>query len=341
MSVHLVKGNDPVLLGDAATQLVREVVGERERAEVLEEFRGDDYDLGAVVMAASTVSMFGERVVVARNLARFAAAELTALVELVREPPPECTLVLVWDRPITPGARAAPLPKALTEAVTSGGGTVLDAGLPSGKARQGWADEQFDAAPVRLSPAARRHVLDVLGEDLHRLGSVLEVLAGAHAGAADPLAVADVVPYLGEAGGVPPWELTDAIDAGRVGDAVDKLRRLLGGGERHPLQVMVTLQSHYERMLRLDGSAVADEKAAAALLGMKGSTYPAKKALVQGRRLGSAKLARAVRLLATADVELRGATAVPPEAVMELLVARLAALSGGAAGSSGTRRGGR
>jgi DNA polymerase-3 subunit delta len=339
VSVHLVKGNDAVLLSEAATQLVRDLVGERERAEAVEEFRGDDYELGAVVMAASTVSMFGTRVVVARNLARFPTSEVAELVELVRQPPPECELVLVWDRPITPGARATPLPKALTEAVSAGGGAVLDAGLPSGKARQGWADEQFDAAPVQLDPAARRHVLDVLGEDLHRLGGVLEVLAGAHGepgrpgGPAEPLGVADVVPYLGEAGGVPPWELTDAIDAGRVGDAVDKLRRLLGGGERHPLQVMVTLQSHYERMLRLDGSGVADEKAAAALLGMKGSTYPAKKAMVQGRKLGSAKVARAVQLLATADVELRGATAAPPEAVMELLVARLAALSGGGAGS--------
>jgi DNA polymerase-3 subunit delta len=332
MSVHLVKGSDPVMLSEAATDIVRELEGGRARDEVLEEFRGDDYDLGAVVMAATTVSMFGARVVVARNMARFAADELTELVELARQPPPECELVLVWDKPTTSGARASSVPKALSDAITAGGGTVVNAGLPSGKdARRGWADDQFDACPVRLDSAARRHVLEVLGEDLHRLGGLLDLLAGAYgdAEAREELGVADVVPYLGEAGGVPPWDLTDAIDSGRVGDSLEKLSRMLVGGERHPLQVMATLQSHFERMLRLDGSGVADEKAAAALLGMKGSTYPAKKAMVQGRKLGSAKLARAIGLLATADVDLRGATGAPPEAVMELLVARLAALSGG------------
>lgn len=41
---------------------------------MLAEFSGDDYDLGAVVLAAQTVSMFGDRVVVARNLARYGTA---------------------------------------------------------------------------------------------------------------------------------------------------------------------------------------------------------------------------------------------------------------------------
>jgi DNA polymerase-3 subunit delta len=81
-------------------------------------------------------------------------------------------------------------------------------------------------------------------------------------------------------------------------------------------------------MVRLDGAGVAGEKDAAALLGMKGSTFPAKKALQQGRSLGSAKLARAVHLLAAADLDLRGRTDQPGEQVLEVLVARLAALSG-------------
>ena len=66
---------------------------------------------------------------------------------------------------------------------------------------------------------------------------------------------------------------------------------------------------------------------AAKLLGMKGSTFPAKKALAQSRRLGSDRIRRAVRLLAEADLDLRGAKAWPDELVLEVLVARLAALS--------------
>lgn len=338
MGVHLVKGNDAVLVGEAVTNLVDGLLDGRERAEVLEEFRGDEYGLGAVVMSASTVSMFGDRVVVARELGRFAARELDPLVALLRSQPPEVSLVLVWEKPVGAATRATPVPKALAEAVADAGGTVVDASLPSGRARNDWAQEQFEQAPVTLDASARHLVLEVLGDDLHRLGGLLEVLSGAYPGHGGALGEAEVVPFLGEAGGVPPWELTDAIDAGRIDQAVDRLRRMLGAGDRHPLQVMVTLQSHYERMLRLDGSGATDEKAAAAALGMKGSTFPAKKALVQGTRLGAAKVARAVQLLAAADVDLRGATALPAEAVLELLVARLAALSA-SAGRAGARGG--
>ena len=69
------------------------------------------------------------------------------------------------------------------------------------------------------------------------------------------------------------------------------------------------------------------EKEAAQLLGLKGSTFPAKKAMNQGRKLGGPGVRRAVALLATAGVDLRGARAWPGELVMEVLVARLTRLS--------------
>jgi D-alanyl-D-alanine carboxypeptidase (penicillin-binding protein 5/6) len=61
-------------------------------------------------------------------------------------------------------------------------------------------------------------------------------------------------------------------------------------------------------------------------LGMKGSTFPAKKALQQARALGSPKVHRAIGLLAAADVDVRGATATADRTTMEVLVARLATL---------------
>ena len=60
---------------------------------------------------------------------------------------------------------------------------------------------------------------------------------------------------------------------------------------------------------------------------MKGSTFPAKKALTQSRRLGGPKVRQATRLLAEADLALRGTVAWPPDMVMEVLVARLANLA--------------
>jgi DNA polymerase-3 subunit delta len=137
----------------------------------------------------------------------------------------------------------------------------------------------------------------------------------------------DVVPYLGEAGGVAPWELTDAIDEGRTEAALTQLHRMMAGGGRHPLVITATLHTHYTRMLRLDGAQVADEATAARLLGLTGSTFPARKALAQGRRLGPAGIRRAITLLAEADLALKGAIDWPGELVLEVLVARLSRLA--------------
>jgi DNA polymerase-3 subunit delta len=90
---------------------------------------------------------------------------------------------------------------------------------------------------------------------------------------------------------------------------------------------MATLHGHYARMLRLDGAGVRDEAEAAQLLGMKGSTFPAKKALNQTRRLGHEGVAEAIRLLSEADLDLRKFRKDWPEQlVMEVLVARLSRL---------------
>jgi DNA polymerase-3 subunit delta len=142
-------------------------------------------------------------------------------------------------------------------------------------------------------------------------------------------------PFLGEAGAVAPWELTDAIDRGDVTGAIERVHRLVPA--RHPLEVMAILQTHYRRMLRLDGAPVADETAAAALLGMTGSTFPAKKALAQTKKLGHSGVARAVTLLADADLALKGELEWSGVLVLEVLVARLARLAPRPAASS--RRG--
>ena len=91
------------------------------------------------------------------------------------------------------------------------------------------------------------------------------------------------------------------------------------------MAILSALHGHYGRLLRLDGSGIGDEKSAADALGIKG--FPAKKALQASRQLGGKRIARAVRLLGDADLDLRGRSAWPAELVVEVLVARLASLS--------------
>jgi len=318
-TVHLVTGADVALVLDAVAACVDRLVGDGDRGLMLHELSGEDYLVDEVVDAAQTPPFLTERrVVVARGLNRFNAEAIRPLAAYLADPLPTTDLVLEWG-----GGR---IPKSLTDAVAGAGGERTAVGVPSGqRGRQDWLGEQVVGGPVDLDAGARKVILDHLGEDLSRLRGVLSALAAAF-GPGSRLSAADVTPFLGGQGAVPPWDLTDAIDEGSIQGALRVLERMLDAGGRHPLQIMASLHGHYERMLRLDGTGVRGEKEAAALLGMKGSTFPARKAMVQLQRLGADGVAQAFDLLVAADLDLRGGSGLDGDAVLEVLVARLARL---------------
>jgi DNA polymerase-3 subunit delta len=318
LPAYFVKGEDPVVVGDTVRTLVDELVGDGDAALTVEDFSSDDYELAAVVDAAQTPPFFTERrVVVARGLGRFGAEELPPLLAYLGDPLPSTTLVLVASG----GTVSQKVPNAVKKI-----GHVVDVSLRQAKDAKAWFQARLKDATVRLDAGATRAVADHVGDDVGRLVGLLNLLEGGRRARAR-LSVDDVVPFLGEAGGVAPWELTDAIDEGRTEAALTHLRRMLEGGGRHPLVIMATLQTHYTRMLRLDGAQAANEAAAAKLLGMTGSTFPARKALSQARRLGPSGVRRAISLLADADLALKGAIDWSGELVLEVLVARLSRLA--------------
>lgn len=335
MTVCLLKGNDDSLLSRAVSERVTSLVGDGDASLMVEELLEDHYRMEdesfvitRLVDAAQTPPFLTERrVVVGRHMGRFSkAVDVEPLVAYLQSPLPSTDLVLVWERGLSPKQdRISAIPKPLTEALKAAGAEVIDAGIPSGKNASVWLDRQLKASPVQVDARAAQHIAQHLGEQRSRVVSLLSTLESIY-GPDAKIGVAEVEPFLGESGDVPPWELTDAIDSGKIDVALDKLHRMIESGGRHPLQIMATLQTHYLRMVRLDGAPIAGEKQAAQLLGMKGSTFPAKKALNQSKKLGSAGVKKAVDLLADADRGLRGESGWPPELVMEVLVARLANL---------------
>ena len=336
MSVQLVTGDDPVLLAEAVSRIVKETLGDEDRSLALEQLdetslREPDggWSLAPLVDAAQTEPFLtSRRVVVGRHLARFSrSGQCDDLVRLLESLPATTDLVLVWERGVDPtmGGRLPAIPKALAAAVKAAGGAKLDANPPTRKSDAGkWLRDQLKQSSLKFEPAAVAAVEDLVGADRGIVVGLLRTLEGA-LGEGGTVTADDVAVYGGDAGSVVPWELDDAIDRGDIAAALKVLHRLLPS--RHPLQVLAALHGRYQRMLRLDGAGAADEHQAAAMLGMKGSTFPAKKILGQTRKLGSEKIARAIRLLADADLALKGTVDWPDELVLEVLVARLAALS--------------
>jgi DNA polymerase-3 subunit delta len=333
--VVLISGDEEVLVAEAVRAAVEAALEGEDRTLALEELDESDYRLeddgdfspSRLLDAALTPAFLTtRRVVVGRHLGRFGTKdEVAPLVGLLEGGLTDTRLVLVWERGVDPKQQKLNrVPKSLEEAVVAAGGRVQSCSVGRGREADTWLSSRLEAAEVLLDGRARALITERVGEDRTRVVALLDSLTVVF-GAGTEIGAADVEPYLGNAGQVPPWDLTDAIDAGDVPKAIDRLHRMMDAGDRHPLGILAALHGHYARLLRLDGAGIADERDAAEVLGIKG--FPAKKALTTSRRMGSERIGKAIRLLSEADLDLKGRTAWPPELVAEVLVARLASMN--------------
>ena len=330
--VVLISGEDDVLISRSLNTHIEKALGDEDRSLALEELTEENYrsaehfNISKLVDSAQTAPFLTQnRVVVGRHMGRFSKKEdLSPLLEYLNSPLPSTSLILIWEKGNNPQQqRLSPVPKSLLEAIQSSGGHVEKLTTGKGKQAEKWLSESLDRAPVRFTGEARKRISGHLGEDRTKVFALLEVLTAVHE-RGETLELEDVEPYLGDAGSVMPWDLTDSIDAGKISEALERLKRMLRADGRHPLGVMALLHSHYEKMLHLEGSNLKDEKAVSEALSI--SAYPAKKILSTSRRLGKKNIFRAIGLIAEADLDLRGKKSWPPELVTEVLVARLAAM---------------
>jgi DNA polymerase-3 subunit delta len=317
----LVTGEDPSLVAQAVSGLVSELVGPADRALVLEDFAGDQVDVGAVVNACRTPPFFADRrVVVVRDAGHFGADQLQVLLGYLQSPLATTKLVVAGGG----GQLPAKFVAAWREAPA---GRLVSTDV-SPKEAHSWLTEQLASASVKLDREAAAVLEAHLGEDLGRLHALLGVLEAAY-GAGALIGREELEPYLGQQGSVPPWDLTDAIDRGDTEEALGLLHRLAGAGGRHPLVILAILHRHFSNVLQVQSPSIATEADAAAALGIpKGrSTFPAKKALDSARRLGAKGAGDAILALADAELALKGKLEWEPIWVLEVLVARLCRLS--------------
>ena len=94
----------------------------------------------------------------------------------------------------------------------------------------------------------------------------------------------------------------------------------------HPMQIMASLVYHYQRLLRLDDPADRHQGARR----RRARDEERGRGAVPARSVAEARHRRAARgastLLAQAELDLRGASGLDERTVMDVLIARLAAL---------------
>jgi DNA polymerase III subunit delta len=345
---YLVKGSDPSLRERVVDDLVTELLGDDDRSLALEEITipgragaGDDPDAPsgadgrdaavAVLLnaAGSPPFMTAHRVVVVRDIGALTAADVDGIVRYLDHPLDTTILVFV--------AGGGTMPPALSKKLKE---IKAEERAPESEKTDKVLIGSAHEAGMLLSPDAAKLISSHLGEDAGRVAALVDVLAAAYPPDVR-LGIDEVTPYLGEAGSVPSYLLTNAIEAGDPAAALETLHRLLTVSSAqqpkpmHPLQVMGLLNGYYRRILRLDDPSLRTPADAVAALGGRVKEYPARKALDQARALGAGGIRQAFDALFQADLDLKGARGIPEQAVMEVLVVRLTRL---AARSGGRRR---
>jgi len=110
----------------------------------------------------------------------------------------------------------------------------------------------------------------------------------------------------------PIWDLTDAIGAGRIPEALGLLTRIRQGGAAAPV-ILGTLASHFRKLSRLrSGGSVG------------GPPFIVRKLESQSRRYTARRLVSCLREIHTADTALKGVGSLPSTLVLERLVLTLA-----------------
>jgi len=329
-SAYLIRGDDPTLIGNALKDVTDQLLEGESRdlgIEVVSEpnHRDEDgeYSTDALLTAAQTIPFLTDsRVVVGRHMGAFSKKQMIEpLIDYLENPLETTRLVLVWEKGPSQ-QRLGQIPKSLLEVVDRSG-EVIDTRV--GRKTGTWIRDQVTHSGVLLDQAAIQALTENTGEDVASVQGVLTTLKSVF-GQDTLITLEDATPYFGSAGGVPPWELTDAIASGNAAEALQKLKRLRQSGGRHEMQILAILHGHFSRILRLAGLEIRNAEEAANVLGDKGSSFRAGKTLQELRKLGNSQSKKAISLLSDADLALRGQSALPGDIILEVLVARLAYL---------------
>ena len=221
------------------------------------------------------------------------------------------------------------MPAALDKACKAGADVVGTAG---GADRRRAGDSAPKAA--RLKPQLRRDERASsthLGDDAGRVPELVELLRATYGDERDARrrrrrGVSRRARHRG------PLRPHERDRPRRLGTALEVLHRLLTATSAsqpkplHPMQVMASLVFHYQRLLRLDDPAITTKEQAAEVLGMKSAAARGSRSKRPGK-LGTDGLREALGLLAQAELDLRGQSGLDERTVIDVLVARLAALS--------------
>jgi len=306
-----------VLVSGTETLLLERQVAARVQAALADCPAAEVTDLGPAELADGRLgeavggSLFASRsVVVVRDIASVPAEQADLLAQVARVPGEDLCLLLVHPGGVKGKALAERLGKLVTEQVRVDAPKAWE--LPAyvaGEARR---------AGVRMDVPAAQALVEAVGTDLAALSSAVAQLASDWEGAS--LDVPRVKAYFAGRAEVTSYAVADDVLRGRPDQALDKLRWALSTGVS-AVYIVTALASALRSLGRYVGlrSARLGQAELAQRVGVP--AWKLKGLDAQARDWNPAALARAVRLTAQADAEVKGAATDADFALEHLVLA--------------------
>ena len=316
-------GDESFLKRQAMLRLREAVLGGGDGDFSFTTFEGKNAELRDVLAELETLAMFGsgKRLVLVDEADDFVGRYRANLEDYVAAPASGGVLVLE----LKSFASNTKLYKAVAAS-----GLPIDCKAPTGAPLVRWLVQWAKQThQVQVPQTAAEMLVDLVGPELGLLDQELAKLA-LLAGKDKKITAEMVTQSVGSWRAKTTWEMLDAVMDGNARAALVQLDRLLSAGEQ-PVALLGQISASLRRFaaatrLILQGEATGRRIALRPALEQAGvRSFVLEKAERQLRRLGRQRGARLYRWLLEADLDLKGATALPPRLVLERLIIRLSA----------------
>lgn len=298
------------------------VVGDKADEWSLRVFDGENADWRDVEAELRTVAMFGpRRLVRVESADALVSKNRAALEEYVAQPARKSVLVLELS--------SFPSNTRLHKAAAASG-LVVDCAPPPPAAIAKWLWRWAKAAHhVEMDDAAAKLLVDLVGAELGLLDQETAKLA-LWAGDPPRITAELVSERTGAWRARTAWELIDAALDGKPAEAIKLLDQLLSAGEQ-PIGILAQISSTLRRLAAATRLIIRGEQIGKrpplrqALLQARVNPHFVEKTQKQLERLGRVRARTLYRRLLEADLDLKGASALPPRLLLERLILFLAA----------------
>lgn len=320
-AVCAVFGDEEFLKRQTLRQLRREVLGEGDADFSLTTLDGEEAQWPDLNDELSTLSMFGgKRLVIVESADAFVSKNRPQLENYVGKPRAGSVLVLevgTWQANTR-----------LYKAVDAAGLQVNCKALEAKDATPWLVNWAKQAHSLRLPRDAAEMLVQMLGLELGLLDQELAKLAVSAGpdGAIDVQMVRQLAAWRASTA----WDMLDAALEGNAAEALAQLDRLVMAGE-NAIAIVAMLFSSLRRLASATRTILQTEAAGQratprqALQQAGVNPYYLEKTEKQLRRLGRQRGRQLYNWMLQADLDLKGASKLPPRTVLERLIARIAA----------------